>query len=267
MMHLRFSIRRIKFLFVLFFCLAPTMGETRARSLKKVKSVDWVAMAKNLTGESESVRRKALKRLRAMKSIDETLAREIKRPVFQEGKLNTKRFLALDVIAALKRQSLMPVLISESFSDSTGYTYHTMNTLMTTENADSLVRLYHRRLVSYPASSAAKLALLDTLGRMGFELSLSELRQLNRNSSDEIKSGLLSYLRELMILKNRILYQEFLPEIMVASSFEVKMQALFLFEELLDKKKMKFKDADLQCAKDTNKVIQNFCKKITGSFS
>lgn len=237
-----------------------------AKSPQK-KSVDWVKMARNLTGESESVRQKSLKRLRAMKDLDQVLTAEIEKPAFENGKLNTQRFLALDIVTALKRKSLMPVLISQSLADATASIYHTMNTLMTSQNVDSMMTLYHDRLLSYPSSNTVKIALLDTLGRTGFELSLAELRYLNRNASFEVQSGILSYMRGIMFLKNRLLYQNMMSEIMIAGSFEIRMQTLFLYEELLSQKKLKLKDASLQCLQDTNKAIQNFCKKLVGSYS
>lgn len=256
---------------IFFAVMVLTLGSSVMAARKKTgipkKSIEWISLARSLTGESGWIRQRALNRLRAMKELDEILTYEIRRSVFQNGKLNTQRFLALDVITALDRKNLMPVLLSESLTDSTGYTYHTINTLLSSHNADQIIRRYHDHLMSYPTSSAVKLALLDTLGRMGFELSLSELRHLNQNASNDVRSGLLSYLREVMILKNRLQYQQLFSEFIMTGSFEVRMQALYLFEELLAQKKLKFKETGLHCESQRNKTIQKFCKKLASSYS
>lgn len=231
------------------------------------KSPDnWSKWARDLTGESESVRQKSLKRLRAVKNLNQILANEVRAPAFRNGKINTQKLLAFDVIAALKKKELLPLLMNESLRDPTGYTYHTMNTLLTVDNIDEVTRLYYRHLMNFPNSSAVKIALLDTLGRMGFELSLIELRRLNREATNEVKSALLSYLREIMILRNQVLYQELLPEFMTADSFEIRIQTLYLYEELLRENKMKIAKAGLVCEKDQNKTVQNFCLKIRGLY-
>ena len=202
-----------------------------------------------------------------MKELDLILKQEIQKPAFQKGKIDTQKLLAFDIITALNKKELLPLLKNASLQDTTGYTYHTMNTLLTAENIDEMIQFYYRRLMNYPSSAAVKIALLDTLGRMGFEFSVAELRHLNRNASNEVKSALLTYLRQIMILRNRALYQELLPEFMVADAFEIRMQTLYLYEELLRGRKIKLSQASLSCDKDQNKTIQHFCRKILALYS
>jgi hypothetical protein len=232
--------------------------------LVEARSTDWVTLARRLTGESETIRQRSLKQLGAIKNLDSILTDEIHQPTMLNGHLNTRKFLAFDVIVALQRRSMMPVLVKESLTDEAGATYHTMNALLTSENGPAQIRLYHARLVSHPNSDAVQITLLDTLGRSGFELSLSEVRRLNTAGSIEVKAGLLSYLREMMILKNHQQYQELLPELMNENSYELKMQTLFLAEELMNQKKLNLKETRWGCLKDSDMKIQIRCKKIAG---
>lgn len=233
----------------------------------RIGGKDWTDLARNLTGDSDAVRQRSLNKLRALKNLNQILIQEIRKPIFKNGRIDTQKLLAFDVITALGKKELLPILKNESLQDPTGYTYHTMNTLLTADQVDEVVHFYYRRLMNYPSSSAVKLALLDTLGRMGFEFSLAELRHFNRNASNEVKSALLTYMRQIMILRNRPLYQELLPEFMVADAFEIRIQTLYLYEELFRTKKLSLAQAGLTCAKDPSKTIQHFCKKILSLYS
>ena len=228
---------------------------------KKVSS-DWTVNARRLTGESDRIAENALKNLRATSDLDILLKGELKNASVTNGKLNTAHFFAFDVISALHKKQLMPDLIASSKADQTGYAYHAMNTLIDAANGQSLIQIYHDRLTSNKMTIPVQLALLDTLGRVEHKLSLDELKEINAKASTEMKSGLLNYLREMMILKNHPEYKEFLPPFLKEPSFEIKMQALFLFDELLKQKKMRFSGDVSTCLVDPNMTIQNFCKRV-----
>jgi hypothetical protein len=104
--------------------------------------------------------------------------------------------LALDVIATLSLEKLVPVVISKATTDQSGFFYLCLNRFFSSSHRAELISLYQKRLTDRSSSPPVKMVLLDTLGRLKIALSESELRSLLIGSeSPEVKSAALYYLR------------------------------------------------------------------------
>ncbi len=224
----------------------------------------WQDHARRLTGESDSIRNRALEKMKEMKHLDIALRDEIKSPPQKKGRLETSHFLAFDVITSLGRQSLFSDLVSQSLFDETGYSIHTMNTLLNEKNGLSTIKFYHEQLTSSKVSPATRMALLDTLGRLGFKLTNQELKALKKTSSIQEKSSILSYMRTMALLKNIPPESDLLFEFLDESSVELKMQSLFLSEELRKNKGRAFINAFPDCQKQALPEVKEYCLKIAG---
>jgi hypothetical protein len=231
-------------------------------SSANIKAPEWIFVARRLTGESDKVRSKSLIWLRSSKTLKFSLNNELQRPTVSDGRITTSHFLAFDVITALQLFDFVPQLISTSLADETGFTYHTLNTLFNSENAEHIVQFYKKQLFAESSSVPAKMAVLDSLSRMGVELTVAQLLALKLNPSIELKSTVLNYIREMSIVKNKFFYNDLLAEFLRESSYEIKMQSLFILKELQNKKNVLLGDKDLACVNDPNKSIRVFCLEL-----
>lgn len=180
------------------------------------RSEDWKTHARHLTGETERKLRK-----------DPELSTRLVKALDSED-----RFLSLDVISALRMRVLLPELLRFSERDSTGYSYHSINTLLEPADYAEVLKLYEARLASGNTSMPSKLAILDSLTRLPSHLPETELKRLLREETPEIRSAALYYLRN-RLLKNR--RKDFLPLLKLAlrdPTFQIRAQAEALAREI-----------------------------------
>ncbi len=218
---------------------------------------EWKTYAQRFTGESAWVREQAIHALKRIPDLDQILRNEL------QGK---HRFLALDVISTLELRTLLPDLIRESESDVSGYTYHAMNALIHSQNRNEIALLYKKRLLSSRCSPAAKLALIDTLGRLHVSLSESQLRTLLKDPTIEVVSATLYYLREWIL---RLEQHEYIPLLEIPfrenAAFQIKLQALSLVSELPRKLQAQARSIATRCLSESHIEVREACRRINES--
>lgn len=149
---------------------------------------DWVTEARRLTAGT-TARREALARLRSDISLDESLKTALR----ETGAFNSRRFLALDVITALRRRDLLPELVALSADEESGFFYLTINGLVVPSELAQTAVLYRDRLGRVTTSPVARMILIDSLARMSVRLERREIEKLIPTASPEVKSSLLAY--------------------------------------------------------------------------
>lgn len=168
-------------------------------------SDDWTELAKRFSGGGSLIRNQSIKNLKAIPNLEDRMRKEL---------LGSQRLLALDVIATLKLESLLPDLIRLSGEDDSGFLYLAMNSLVTPQNQDQLRRLYYVRVNSPHTSAPAKVVLLDTLIRMRVRLTNSQLQNaLIQDPSSEVRSAALYYLRYFLVKYGDKDYFKLLPSL------------------------------------------------------
>jgi hypothetical protein len=203
----------------LLFTLAPV-------SLTYGAAPDWVSPALRLTGESNFVRTDSIQKLRTLPGIET----EIKQALRGE-----RKFLALDVVSALKMENLMPELIQLSQPDESGFFYLAMNSLVVAGNQKLLEHVYFQRLVNEKTPPTVQMILLDSLCRMGVRLRSEDLEKfLFKNESPEVRASALYYLRFFLVHLGDADYLPLLREALEEKtpSDLKRVQLLYLMSEL-----------------------------------
>ena len=198
-------------------------------SLGARATATWPQLAERMTGESDQVRERCLSELKAMPHLDQLLKAELREPTQPS---RTHMYLALDIIAALKLRELLPDLIELSESEPSGYLYQTINTLVTPQNRAAITELYRQRLSGARTQPAARMALIDTLARFGAAIEASELEQLLRDSSVDVRQAALSYARTFLIRGLQPNYLPLVREQLKRGTFLLRVQAVFLLRDL-----------------------------------
>jgi hypothetical protein len=188
--------------------------------------VDWRFEATRLTGASAKISRTAARRLKSRSS----LAKELRAAL--EG---DDRYLAVDVIGALRFEPMREDLIRFSATDDAGFSYIALSAFIDRANAPEFVKLFGERLQSPRTSAPAKVILLDTLSRMGAVLDRGRLGELLiKDPSPEVKSAALSYLRARLLKHDEEKDLDLLRAVLrdPKLSPQRRAQALFLVSEL-----------------------------------
>ena len=202
----------------------PTKRSATQPTSPPVKT--WSREALKLTGESNFVRSVAIKNLQRIPNLPEILLREIKGP---------QRALALDVITALQIKTLVPRLLELAVNDDSGQTYLTIDTLITADNISQVLEVYQRRLLCRwwcaPISAAAKIVVIETLGRTETMLSAARLRWLFRENTFEVRSAVLRYTRRFLLRGEHIEFLEIVHLALSSQPHQVRSQARFLLAD------------------------------------
>lgn len=151
---------------------------------------DWADQARRLTAGANA-RRQALARLRADPDLDRALAAALREP----GAFESRRFLALDVISALRRREHLADLLALSAREESGFFYLTINGLVEPGELARTAALYRERLAAADTTPVARMILVDSLARMSVRLERREIERLLPTATPEVKSALLAYVR------------------------------------------------------------------------
>ncbi len=217
----------------------------------------WTESARRFTGESEEVRKKAIQNLKKIPDLKSDLKKALGSP---------DHFLALDVISVLRLRDLLWELLTYSEKDKTGYSYHVINSLIEKKDEETVSVLYLERLDADKTSPAAKIAILDALGRMGVALGDERVKRLLKDETPEIRAATLSLIRSELVLKN---VQRNLPVLETTigdPAFQIRIQTLYLVSELPPS----FRRANLtrvnavfdHCDKDPNSQVKALCAAV-----
>ena len=214
---------------------------------------NWSELAQRLSGESEPARTKVVQSLWKIPSLEANLRREL---------VSEKRFLAVDVISALKLNSLLPDLLALSEEDETGFFYNAINSMITEKNRSEIMGIYRQRVIREETPPAAKVVLLDTLGRLFIPLEVSDLKQLLVDISPDVRSAALYYLRSFILnTKN----QDFLPllsSVLSSEPFQLRVQAIHFLMEIDASLSSRFRSSVKDCLKDANLEVRKACSLL-----
>jgi hypothetical protein len=168
---------------------------TRAHNFGRKDS--WLVDAMRLSGESAQVYQQSLKHLRANPNLDA----ELRKALLEN---NTHAYLALDVIAALKRESVFADLLADAKQDSGGFFFITLNSFFNSSHQKQLTDFYEATLDNVKASGAVKMIVLDTFGRIGHTLPESNIAKLLGDEHvPEVRSAALYYVRAFLKRNDR----------------------------------------------------------------
>lgn len=219
---------------------------------------EWLRHAERLTGESEAVRERAIRHLKKMRGLEGQLTIALTGP---------DRFLAVDVIATLKLKDLLPLLIDLSKIDDTGTTYLAMNALMDEKNAPLLTKLYRDRLLSEPPPAlVARMVILDTFGRIGYQLPAEELNRIYSSGLYEMQSAVVAYARSRLRAGVGVeSHSEFLKAALHSPYQQLRLQALFALMDLPEAQLSQWREPLSGCLGDSEEKVREICSMLKKS--
>lgn len=210
------------------------LGSIGAAGKTKVVVKDWATEAVRMTGESDQVRERALRRLRKIPDLEATLKKELN---------GSKKALALDVISALEMRALLPDLLSTALTDETGFVYLTLNNLMTSKNRGELVPFYKKQLLCRflcATSGPSQVVILETLARLNEEIEVDELEKLFAKTSwPEVQGAIIDYSRYMVTKFKKEKYAVLLKKGLESETVQLQQQTLAVISEIPKKKREK----------------------------
>ena len=219
---------------------------------------DWTRDALRLTGESDLVRREAIKNLRANPKLKDILKTELQGPRFA---------LALDVVTALRLHAFLPGLLRVAATDETGAFYLAINSLAKPKETREIAKLYRERLVCGEKCDAApfpaRIVMLDALARLGNMLSVIEVERLLEDESPEVRASALSYARLALVRDRRPEYLAIAQHAIRLDPPQLRLQALHLLTELAPEMREKAKTlATEYCGEENSGEVRDACRKL-----
>ncbi|MBC7384537.1 MAG: hypothetical protein H7301_00055 [Cryobacterium sp.] len=217
-------------------------------------AASWTTDARRLTGESDAVRLRAISRLKATSDLSNRLEAAMK---------GADRFLALDVITALKIRSMMPSLLRYSAEENSGYAIHALNTLIEPSDRTAIFQVYRERLSNRSTSYPNQVALIDTFSRTAERLDLGLLTRLQDEGSVEVRSSILHYLRAQVLNQSRQDLVSLVFRALSDPTFQNRLQAHYLIHEFSPGLKQKFyqeiQRSNQACLADPAEEVRLFC--------
>ena len=186
---------------------------------------DWLRLARRLSGENADRQAEVVSALRETPALEKKLLTALDD--------EQQRFLAYDVITELKLTSFFPRLVDRFVSDRSGFAVHAANRLASASQQQALIGAQLKALEDPSTSTASRVAMIDTLGRIGVKVPDETVSEWFRSDAFEIRSAGVEYLRTLL-LQHR--YRE--KASLLADALDEKQptllraQVLFLLTEL-----------------------------------
>ncbi len=182
----------------------------------------WTDYALMLSGESLKARQQAISALLAYNNLELILKTALK---------TENKYLALDVISALKLKGFLEELLDLSNNDSEGFFYLTINTLIDEKNKTFIAKTYIDRLKSKKLSPSASAIIIETLGYWGAILEEKTLDELLGKSFEE-RMAMLTYIRYLAYKYKRNNYSKLLLKTIKMEPYQLRIKTIFLISEL-----------------------------------
>jgi hypothetical protein len=226
-------------------------------AVKNDNAPPWTVLARHV-GQNEKASAVAIAKLRKTKDIEKTLT----------SALGTKdRFLALDVIAALRLTDMIPRLVENIPEDDDGFTTLTVNALIDSKNKSLVLSTYERHIASGTdaLSPAAIVAMLEPLGRLNHPLPKAALKRLAAHEYPEVVSAALLYARTRSIGHQSKEPLEMLHQTLDSPSAQIRIQSLYLADEIagLETLRPAIEQARLKsvCAKERTPMVKSKCNE------
>jgi len=220
----------------------------------------WVDWSRRLTLDTaKTPRTLVVRKLKRIKGLEEKLKQGLQDPL--------NRSYALDVIAALERTSFIDVLQAQVRSDPDGYVILTLNTLLDSKTYGPVATSYKNLLTDSldDLSPGATVALVDSLTRWGSPLSMDTVESLLDHSYPEVKLATVSYLGAMVLKFKKTAYLKPMSELMSLSPYQVRLQALYLYDALPgERARLSLLKS---CKGDKNPIVQTKCRQFYKKWS
>jgi HEAT repeat protein len=182
-------------------------------------SRSWTRLARQV-GQTEKTRKSAMKKLREMKDLNSTLLKALD---------SQDRALALDVIANMQLNELVPELLTRLSSDEDGFLVLALNSLLNEKNKSLILNTYSEKLSpGRPAiySAASVVAMLEPLGRLGTLLPRTTLAPLFSHDFPEVRMAALSYVRIMTLQHHNRQFMDLAYKALQSTPLQLRVQAL-----------------------------------------
>lgn len=217
----------------------------------------WLQDAFRLIGEAPAVRAQAIANLKSEKHLERKIKEALK---------GSYRGYALDVISALRMDSLLPSLLREAQKDASGLTYLTITELISAKNRKNILRIYEDRLLCFSpcqVSGPTQVILLDTLARAGVPLEIGSLHRLMEDSSwPEVRMAVMNYVRHFALTRKDNIYLPLIHDGLGDGSFQVREQTLYLISELGWKEQISALRVLKNCDADFTPTARKLCEEL-----
>jgi HEAT repeat protein len=185
---------------------------------------DWRAYARRLSGEAKHVRVEMIEKLKAIPNLDGHLRSAFRGP---------DRFLAFDVLSALEKRDFLDEILKLIPQDPSGFAVHAANSLSRPDDRMKLVDTYRGLLTDPRPTAPTRMALFDTLGRLGALLSEEVCQSGLKDPSPEVRTSALHYLRHAILkLGQRDWVKRLEPALQRNQPWQVRAQTVFLISEI-----------------------------------
>ena len=213
----------------------------------------WPALARQFTASGPAIRRAAIAALRALPEAE-------LRADLVTALATDQRFLALDVISTLKLRAVLDELLARAEQDDSGFFYHAANALISPETRSHVVEIYHRRVLAPETAPAARMALLDALGRLEIRLPPTELSALLRHPYPEVGDSALGYLRFFLLQREADDYLPLLRAAIQTGPYQLRVRALSIRKELPPRERERTESWRVDCAGATRTELREACQ-------
>lgn len=227
-----------------------------------ISEAKWTDLAHQI-GQSEERKRNAVQKLKALPQLREVLIRALE---------TNDRLLALEVISTLQLRDLVPKLLLKIKDDESGFLVLTINSLMDNRNKEKILNTYAKILGKENLSQLAPgnlVALLEPMGRLGRDLSQNQLSKLLDHSYPEVQTAALNYIRRKNKQENQTEPIALLPHYYPKSSYQVRLQMLFLFQEMSRSPgsivSKAWSQIESLCQNDAKPVVRKKCLEISAN--
>jgi HEAT repeat protein len=243
---------------VLVLTLAAVTLASTASFATSVSTPAWTRLARQV-GQTEKTRLSAMKQLRETKDLNSILLKA----------LDTRdRALALDVIANMRLEELVPGLLTRISSDEDGFLVIALNSMLNEKNKNLILNTYMEKLApGRPAiySAASLVAMLEPLGRLGIPLPHTTLTPLFTHDFPEVRMASLSYVRMMTLQHRNRIYVDFITKALQSTPQQLRVQALFLIDEMTKKPELKgkidFPALTATCSKEKGS-LKDLCRGV-----
>lgn len=220
-----------------------------------LQAATWQYHAARLSGRSAWVHQSSVQALKKTPDIETKLTQALG---------TADRYLALDAISALSLHKLMPALQQASYDDELGAIHLTLNALLDSSNVDELTQFYVERLADAqkPLSMPARMAILDVLGRLRYELSDAQVAAELRSASFEVRSAALYYIRLIQKNRKKAAYWTSLRTALKDKAIPLRLQAAYTLRDRTYPKPPTWDEAVGDCLSDAAEEVRAACAEL-----
>lgn len=245
----------------------PLSASTTGQASPSAKDAPWIDLAKRFSAESSDVHNQSIQKLRALPDLNRQLRAILQAATDGTSLLSTPTFLAFDVISTLKLGELLPDLLQFSETDRSGFSYHAINALITPDNRRQIIERYRARLANSATSPAARMALLDTLGRLQTSVDSQVVEQLAQDPAEGTRSALVNYLRSFLLRGEESGSLKIIRRMAEEGSLPLQIQVIYLLSELTPQTRLSQMNWVRDLCGRSSAGLESVCTERLGSWA